>query len=74
MTLTPHMPDGQPAPAVMTPEDAATFLRIKAKGVRSALRTLRGKGLRTVMFGGEIRYPLDEVVAFIERELETNPR
>ena len=74
MTPIAHMPDGQPAPAVMTPEDAAAFLRLKAKDVRSALRTLRGKGLRTVMFGGEVRYPLSEVMAFVEREVETNPR
>ena len=74
MTLTPHMPDGQPAPAVMTPEDAATFLRLKASDVRSALRTLRGKGLRTVMFGGEIRYSLDEVLRFIDSQIKDEPR
>lgn len=62
------------APAVMTPEDAATFLRIKAKDARSALRTLRKKGLKGIMLSGRILFPLDEVVAFIKRESETNPR
>ena len=74
MTLTPHMPDGKPAPYVLTATDAATFLRIKAKDANSALRTLRKKGLKAVMLSGRILFPLDEVVAFIKREVETNPR
>ena len=74
MTLTPPMPDGKPPLAVMTPEDAATVLRLKAKDARSALRTLRKKGLKGIMLSGRILFPLDEVVAFVERELETNPR
>ena len=68
------MPDGQPAPFVLTAEDAARFLRIKAKDVKSSLRTLRKKGLRSILVGGQIRFPLPEVVAFVEREVEENPR
>lgn len=74
MTLTPYMPDGKPAPYVMTATDAATFLRIKAKDSQDALRTLRKKGLKAVMLSGRIVFPLAEVVTFVERELETNPR
>ena len=74
MTLAPPMPDGKPPLAVMTPEDAATVLRLKAKDARSAFRTLRKKGLKGIMLSGRILFPLDEVVAFVERELETNPR
>ena len=68
------MPDGQPAPYMMTATDAATFLRIKAKDSQDALRTLRKKGLKGIMLSGRILFPLDEVVAFIKRESETNPR
>ena len=74
MTTTPYMPDGQPAPAVMTAKDAATFLRITAKDSQDALRTLRKKGLKGIMLSGRILFPLPEVVAFVEREVETNPR
>ena len=57
MTPTAFMPDGKPAPYVMTPENAARFLRLTAKDASAALRTLRKKGLKGIMLSGQIRFP-----------------
>ena len=74
MTLTPHMPDGEPAPYLLTAKDAATFLRIKAKDSQDALRTLRKKGLKAVMLSGRIVFPLAELMRFIDRQIKDDPR
>ena len=74
MTLIPYMPDGQPAPYMMTATDAATFLRIKANDAQDALRTLRKKGLKAIMLSGRIVFPLAELMQFIDRQLKDDPR
>ena len=74
MTLTPYLPDGTPAPYMMTAKDAATFLRIKAKDAQDALRTLRKRGLKSIMLSGRIVFPLAELMRFINRQLKDDPR
>ena len=69
---TVHMPDGNPAPEILEPAEVAKFLRIEAKGVMGVLRTLRKRGLGYVRISGRVMFPLTEVLAFMQRESETN--
>jgi len=63
------MPDGRPAPAVMTAEEAAAFLRLGDKGER-CLKYYRDMGeLVGIRIGRRIRYPLDEVLKFLAEKV-----
>jgi hypothetical protein len=65
----PYMPDGRPAPAVMTADEVAAFLRLDGNAIRT-LKYWRDQGvLRGVRMGRKIRYPLGEVMRFIDRKL-----
>ena len=65
----PCMPDGRPAPYLMTRDELAEFLRIDVKHVRHAVDRLRTvKGLRAVQIGQRVLYPLSSVLAFVEKQ------
>ncbi len=64
-----YMPNGQPAPAVMTVDEVVTLLRLdEAGGMAPALAVerYRKRGLlRGIQIGRCIRYPLESVQEFI---------
>ena len=72
------MPNGTPAPFVMTTEDAIIFLRIDTNGTKHPQATLQryiNDGLLNPITIGKCRkYPLTELLRFIERlsELKEN--
>ena len=56
------MPDGRPAPAVMTGEELIEFRRLDGKG--------RDEGeLCGIRIGRKVRYPLDEVLRFLAQKV-----
>ena len=64
------MPDGKPAPAVMTSEETAMFLRLDGNGQR-ALKYWRDQGVLVgIRIGRRIRYPLNEVMKFLAEKVE----
>jgi hypothetical protein len=71
-TSPPTMPDGTPAPSLLTEEEAIKFLRIDATGVRfprDAFQRYRKSGqIVGKRIGRCVRYPVSEVMRFV-REL-----
>ncbi|MFC1677243.1 hypothetical protein ACFL3G_09300 [Planctomycetota bacterium] len=68
---TVFMPNGQPAPYVLTAEEAIRFLRIDTNGTKHPEATLeyyqQEDLLRPVTIGKCRKYPLPELLRFIER-------
>ena len=66
---TAYMPDGTPAPYVMTAEEAIRFLRIDTNGTKHPEATLQhyiNEGLLYPITIGKCRkYPLPELLRFI---------
>lgn len=63
------MPDGTPAPSLMTPEEACRFLRIRfeKQGPDRGLRNLRYKfGLPAVRVGKRLRYQPEKLIEWVE--------
>lgn len=61
------MPDGRIAPSVLTPEEAAAFLRIEGSNPDRTLKYFRDEGeLRGVIIGRRLRYRLEDIVRFLE--------
>lgn len=63
---------------VLTEAEAIEFLRLNETGVQDPARTLRyyrEKGrLRATQIGRHVRYLLSELVLFVRRQTEENPR
>lgn len=71
MSEVVYMPDGRPAPLVLTAEEAATLLRIESADPSETLRNYRKEGrLRGTQIGKSVRYTLPEVAAFLKRQTE----
>lgn len=68
----PFLPDGRPAPAVLTAEETALFLRLDGNGkTLRALKYWRDTGqLRGVRLGKRVRYRLCDVEAFLDRKTQ----
>lgn len=68
---TCFMPDGSPAPYVLTAEEAIKFLRLDTNGTKHPETTLQhyiNEGLLIPITIGKCRkYPLPELVRFVER-------
>ena len=68
---TAYMPDGTPAPYVLTSEEAVEFLRINTNGTKHPEATLdhyqREGLLCPVTIGKYRKYPLPELIRFISR-------
>ena len=68
---TVYMPDGSPAPYVLTTEETIKFLRIDTNGTKHPQTTLQHyqkEGLLCPVTIGKCRkYPLPELIRFIER-------
>ena len=75
MTLQPHMPDGTPAPYLMTLEELCEFLRIeRVRYPREAVERLRHRGLSAIQVGKRVLYRVDDVVDFLDRQHDEAPR
>lgn len=63
----PFLPEGRPAPAVMTAEEAAAFLRLDDNGkAERCLKYWRDTGqLRGVRLGRRVRYRLEDIQTFL---------
>jgi hypothetical protein len=63
------MPDGKPAPAVMTGAEVVVFLRLDGNGERT-LKFYRDEGkIVGIRIGRKVRYPLDEVLRFLAEKV-----
>ena len=66
-----YMPDGIPAPYVLTSDEAIKFLRLNTNGTKypeTTLQHYQDKGLLNPITIGKCRkYPLPELLKFIDR-------
>jgi hypothetical protein len=63
------MPNGQPAPAILTADEAAAFLRLDGNGERTLKYWRDTNQLQGVRLGKKVRYPLSELLEFTSRKL-----
>ncbi len=64
-----HMPDGTPAPTIMTTEEVIRFLRLDLINVKKPTTTLdyyRQRGLPSVRIGLAVRFRLEDVVKWVD--------
>ena len=60
------LPDGRPAPLVLTADETASLLRLEGDHPQRCLKYWRDAGeLKGVRLGKRIRYPLFEVLRFL---------
>jgi len=60
------LPDGRPAPAVLTDAETIELLRLDAQTGSRTLKYYRDEGLLVgVRIGRKVRYPLSEVMRFL---------
>jgi hypothetical protein len=75
MSEIAYMPDGTPAPYVMSAEKAAQFLLIDGKDPEQTLRKYREKGLLAgTQVSRHVRYTLPDLMDFLKRQREEVPR
>jgi hypothetical protein len=71
---TVYMPDGTPAPYVMTADDAVKFLRLDTNGNKHPDTTLQyyidEQMLVAITIGKCRKYPLPELLRFIDRLIQ----
>lgn len=64
------MPDGRPAPAVLTGEETAEFLRLDTGDPMRTLKYFRDeRQLVGIRIGRKVRYPLAEVLRFLAEKV-----
>lgn len=72
------MPDGKPAPDLLTEAEAIRWLRLDTVAIKNPSATLRryreGGALRGVQISKGVFYPLTELRRFLEQQVERNPR
>ena len=65
----PYLPDGRPAPAIMTGEEVAELCRLETKNPERTLKFWRDEGqLVGFRLGRRVRYRLSDVLAFINHK------
>ena len=65
------LPDGRPAPAVLTAEELISLLRLEGEHPERTLRYYRDENLLTgIRLGKRVRYPLGEVMRFVSKKIE----
>lgn len=74
-----YFPDtGSPVPPVLTRDEAVRLLRLDQVNIKHPKRTLdyyRNRGLlRAVQMSKEVMFPLSDLLDFVERQREANPR
>ncbi len=74
--MTIYMPDGRPAPFLLTEAEAAEILRIDTCSVKNPSATLAryraGGALRGIRVSRRILYPLNEIIRFVEEKAEND--
>jgi hypothetical protein len=69
--IIPYLPDGRPAPVVLTAEETAGLLRLDVGDPLRTLKHYRDENeLRGFRLGRKVRYRLADVLAFLERKAE----
>jgi len=63
--LVAMMPNGQPAPFVMTPEQVCEFAQLSGRHGLRRLERIRANGLQARCVGEETRFLLPDVVRFL---------
>ena len=75
MSIQPCMPDGRPAPYLMTGEEVLEFLRLKSLRPDMVLWRLRKHGtLSGVQVGRHVRFRLSDVLVFLDKQQAKVPR
>lgn len=65
------LPDGRPAPAVLTSDETIELLRLSAQTGARTLKYYRDEGqLKGIRIGRKVRYPLSEVMRFLAEKTE----
>lgn len=63
------LPDGRPAPAVLTADEAAALLRLDGAHPERTLKYYRDEGQLTgIRLGKKVRYPLFEIMRFLSEK------
>lgn len=63
------LPDGRPAPGVLTADEVVSLLRLEGPHPERTLKFYRDEGaLVGVRLGKKVRYPLDEVLRFLSEK------
>ena len=63
-------PDGRPAPAILTADEAIFLLRLDNANPLRTLKFYRDEGLLTgVRIGKKLRYPLSEIMRFLAQKV-----
>lgn len=63
------LPDGRPAPAVLTADETASLLRLDSTNPLRTLKYWRDEGLLVgIPLGRKVRYPLTEVMRFLAQK------
>lgn len=66
---TAYLPDGRPAPVILTAEETASLLRLDGPHPERTLKHYRDhRQLTGIRLGKKVRYPLVEVLKFIEEK------
>jgi len=64
------LPDGRPAPAILTADETIELLRLDGNHPERALKYYRDEGMLCgVRIGRKVRYPLDEVMRFLAQKV-----
>ena len=64
------LPDGRPAPAVLTADETVSLLRLDNANPLRTLKHYRDEQLLVgVRIGRKVRYPLDEVMRFLAQKV-----
>ena len=64
------LPDGRPAPGVLTADETIELLRLDGNHPERTLKFYRDEGLLVgVRIGRKVRYPLNEVMRFIAQKV-----
>lgn len=58
----------EPAPFLLTKEEAARFLRIDGEDSENTLRRYHGMGLKPTRVGMSNKYALDDLITFIRNK------
>jgi len=67
----PYLPDGRPAPVVLTAEEAAELLRLDNGDPMRTLKFYRDEGeLKGFRLGRKVRYRLVDVLEFLARKAD----
>ena len=68
-----YLPDGRPAPVILTATETAQLLRLDGPNPERTLKFYRDEGQLTgIRLGKKVRYPLFEVMRFLEAKAAKN--